>query len=106
MNRTFVAFASPYSSVTAWLTDFDQLESLRPVMVVPSHGPVGGGSLIPEQKTVMTAIQQRAIELKRQGTSADETVQIVQAEVPAKFPGWAAPARVGIIVRTAYTETP
>ena len=106
MNRTFVAFASPYSSVKAWLTDFDQLESLRPVMVVPSHGPVGEASLIAEQKTVMTAIQSRAIELKHQGKSADETVQIVQAELPGKFPGWAAPARVGIIARTAYTEAP
>jgi hypothetical protein len=27
-------------------------------------------------------------------------------ELPAKFPGWAAPARVGIIARTAYGETP
>src|SRR5258706_4651310 len=96
----------PHSSVKAWLADFDQLEPLRPVMVVPSHGPAGDASLIAEQKTVMTAIQQRAIELKRQGKSADETVQIVQAELPATFPGWAAPARVGIIARTAYTETP
>jgi glyoxylase-like metal-dependent hydrolase (beta-lactamase superfamily II) len=106
MNRTFVAFASPYSSVKAWLADFDQLEPMRPVMVVPSHGPAGDASLIAEQRTVMTAIQFRAIELKRQGKSADETVQIVQVELPAKFPGWAAPARVGIIARTAYTETP
>ena len=30
MNKTFVAFASPYSSVKAWLADFDQLEPLRP----------------------------------------------------------------------------
>jgi glyoxylase-like metal-dependent hydrolase (beta-lactamase superfamily II) len=106
MNRTFVAFASPYSSVKAWLADFDQLEPLRPVLVVPSHGPAGDASLIAEQKTVMTAIQRRAIELKGQGKSADETVQIVQAELPATFPGWGAPARVGIIARTAYTETP
>jgi glyoxylase-like metal-dependent hydrolase (beta-lactamase superfamily II) len=106
MNRTFVAFASPYSSVKAWLGDFDQLEPLGAVMVVPSHGPVGGASLIAEQRTVMTAIQQWAIELKRQGKSADEAAQIVQAELPAKYPGWAVPARVGIIARTAYTEAP
>ena len=106
MNRTFVAVASPYSSVKAWLADFDQREPLRPVMVVPSHGAAGDASLIAEQKTAMTAIQRRAIELKRQGKSADETVLIVQAELPATFPGWAAPARVGIIARTAYTETP
>src|SRR3954463_16571644 len=63
MNRTFVAFASPYSSVKAWLADFDPLEPLRPVTVVPSHGPVGDASLIAEQRTMMTAIQSRAVEL-------------------------------------------
>jgi glyoxylase-like metal-dependent hydrolase (beta-lactamase superfamily II) len=106
MNRTFVAVASPYSSVKAWLADFDQLEPLHPLRVVPSHGPVGDASLIAEQRTMMKAIQSRAIELKRQGRSADDTAQAVQAEFQTTFPGWAAPGRVGIIARTAYTEAP
>jgi glyoxylase-like metal-dependent hydrolase (beta-lactamase superfamily II) len=106
MNRTFVAFASPYSSMKAWLADFDQLTPLQPLRVVPSHGPVGDASLIAEQRTMMTAIQSRAIELKRQGRSADETAQTVQAEFQAKYPEWAVPGRVGIIARTAYGEAP
>jgi glyoxylase-like metal-dependent hydrolase (beta-lactamase superfamily II) len=106
MNRTFVAFASPYSSVKAWLADFDQLTPLQALKVVPSHGPVGDASLIAEQRTMMIAIQSRAIDLKRQGKSADEAAQTLQAEFQAKYPGWAVPARVGIIVRTAYAEAP
>jgi glyoxylase-like metal-dependent hydrolase (beta-lactamase superfamily II) len=104
MNRTFVACASPYSSVKAWLVDFDQLEPLRPVKVVPSHGPVGDASLVAEQRTMMKAIQSRALELKRQGRSADETATTVQAEFQANYPGWAAPARIGVLARTAYAE--
>ena len=50
--------------------------------------------------------QIRAIELKRQGRSADETATAVQAEFQANYPGWAAPARVGILARTAYAEGP
>ena len=106
MNRTFVAFASPYSSVKAWLADFDQLEPLAPLKVVPSHGPVGDASLIGAQRTMMKAIQARALELKRQGKSAEEAGQIVQAEFQATYPDWAAPARVAIIARTAYAEAP
>lgn len=106
MNRTFVAFASPYSSVKAWLADFDQLEPLRPVKVVPSHGPVGDASLIAEQRTMMNAIQARARQLMCQGQSADETAQTVQAELQAKNPDWAAPARVGLIARSAFAEAP
>jgi glyoxylase-like metal-dependent hydrolase (beta-lactamase superfamily II) len=106
MNRTFVACASPYSSVKAWLADFDQLEPLRPVKIVPSHGPIGAASLIAEQRTVMKAIQTRAIELKRQGRSADETATTVQAEFQKAYPEWTAPARVGVLARTAYAEGP
>jgi len=104
MNRTFVAFASPYSSVKAWLSDFDQLEPLNPLKVVPSHGPVGPAALIAEQRTMMKAIQSRAIEVKRQGKSADEAAQTVQAEFQAKYPEWTAPARLGLIARSAYAE--
>jgi glyoxylase-like metal-dependent hydrolase (beta-lactamase superfamily II) len=106
MNRAFVAFASPYSSVKAWLADFDQLEPLAPVKVVPSHGPIGDASLITAQRTMMKAIQARAVELKRQGKSAEDTGQIVQTEFQATYPGWAAPTRVAIIARTAYAEAP
>jgi glyoxylase-like metal-dependent hydrolase (beta-lactamase superfamily II) len=106
MNRTFVALASPYSSVKAWLADFDQLEPLHPLKVVPSHGRVGDASLVADQRTMMTAIQLRAVELKRQGKSADETASIIQSEFHAKYPDWAAPGRVGSIARTAYGEAP
>jgi glyoxylase-like metal-dependent hydrolase (beta-lactamase superfamily II) len=106
MNHTFVAFASPYSSVKAWLADFDQIEPLHPAKVVPSHGPVGDASLIADQRTMMSAIRSRAAELKRQGKSADETATTVQSEFQVKFPEWAAPARVGAIARNAYAEAP
>jgi len=88
----------------AWLADFDQLEPLHPVRVVPSHGPMGDASLIDEQRTMMRAIQARASELKRLGKSADETAQAVQTEFRAKYPDWSAPARLTVIARTAYAE--
>ena len=53
---------------------------------------------------MMKAIQSRAVELKRDGKSADETAQAVQAEFQAKYPDWLAPGRVGIIAKTAYQE--
>jgi hypothetical protein len=88
------------------LADFDQLEALHPAKIVPSHGPVGDASLIAEQRTVIKTIQSRAIELKRQGRSADETATTVQNEMQASYPGWTAPARIAVIARTAYAEAP
>jgi glyoxylase-like metal-dependent hydrolase (beta-lactamase superfamily II) len=106
MNHAFVAFASPYSSVKAWLADFDQLSTLGARVLVPSHGAVGDATLIEAQRTMMKAIQARAIELKRAGRSADETAQTVQGEFQAAHPDWTAPARVAAIAKTAYTEAP
>jgi hypothetical protein len=105
MNQTFVAFASPYSSVRAWLADFDQLDPLRPVRIVPSHGMMGDASLIEQQRTVMKGIQARVAELKRQGKSADETAQIVQTEFQARYSSWTAPARISAIARSAFAES-
>jgi glyoxylase-like metal-dependent hydrolase (beta-lactamase superfamily II) len=34
----FPAFASPYSSVRAWLAAMDRLEMMKPKVIVPSHG--------------------------------------------------------------------
>lgn len=65
---------------------------------------VGDASLIAEHRTTIKAIQSRAVELDRQGKSADETAQTVQAEFHAKYPEWTAPARMGLIARTAYME--
>jgi glyoxylase-like metal-dependent hydrolase (beta-lactamase superfamily II) len=106
MNHAFVAFASPYSSVKAWLVDFDQLSALGARVLVPSHGMVGDAGLIGAQRTMMKAIQSRAIELKRAGKSADETAHAVEAEFQAAHPDWTAPARVAAIAKTAYTEAP
>jgi len=39
MNHRFLSFASPSSSVAAWLRDFDELERLKPVRIVPSTAP-------------------------------------------------------------------
>src|SRR6185503_17304748 len=71
MNNSFVA-ANAGSSVKAWLAAFDAFDAMKPRTIVPAHGPVGDGTLIPAQRAVMQTIQTRARELKAQGRSADD----------------------------------
>jgi glyoxylase-like metal-dependent hydrolase (beta-lactamase superfamily II) len=106
MNHRFLAFASPYASVKTWLSDFDELEGLKPARIVPSHGTMGDASLIDEQRTVLKAIQARAVLLKHEGKSADETAKIVQEEFHTKYPDWTGPAQAGNAAKTAYNEAP
>lgn len=103
MNNSFLA-AMPVSSMDAWLKAFDAFDTMHPRVIVPSHGPIGDGSLIASNRALMRDIQSRVRELKAQGKSADEVATIVQTEFPAKHPGWPRANGLGPIARSAYAE--
>ena len=86
MNNSFLA-ATPVSSMKAWLAAFDAFDAMTPRTIVPSHGAVGGGSLIGLNRSVMLEVQTRARALKAQGRSVDEVATTVQAEEPPELRG-------------------
>jgi glyoxylase-like metal-dependent hydrolase (beta-lactamase superfamily II) len=97
------AFASPYSSIRAWLAALDRLSALKPVRVVPSHGDMGGTVLIDAYRAFLQSVQARAAALKAQGQTVDQTVDTVSKELQQKYASQA-PARIGPAVRVAYNE--
>jgi glyoxylase-like metal-dependent hydrolase (beta-lactamase superfamily II) len=97
------SFASPYSTVKHWLTSLDALEKLKPVRIVPSHGPMGDTSLIAGYRGYFKTIQERAAGLKKQGKTIDETVQLLTGEMEHKYPDR---QRLGGGIRAAYNEAP
>lgn len=103
MNRAFLA-AGESSSMRTWLDVLNQLEKLGTAKVVPSHGPMGGGAIIGEQRAVLQALQARVRELKTQGRSADEAAKALTSEFQTKYPTWTGPNRVGGAVRAFYAE--
>jgi glyoxylase-like metal-dependent hydrolase (beta-lactamase superfamily II) len=100
----FPAFASPYSSVRAWLVALDRLDALNPQVIVPSHGKLGDRGAIDKYREYLQAVQSRTRELRRQGTSIEDAAQIVQTELQARFSGMAQPARIAGAARAAYSE--
>jgi glyoxylase-like metal-dependent hydrolase (beta-lactamase superfamily II) len=102
MNRRFLGFGSPKSSVKAWLFSLDKVEPLRPVKIVPSHGEMGDGSLIELNRTYLKALQARVAELKREGKTADQVAETVTSEFRSKYPDWTGNA--GAAARIAYNE--
>jgi glyoxylase-like metal-dependent hydrolase (beta-lactamase superfamily II) len=105
MNNSFVA-ASQSSSMKAWLAALDAFEAMRPRTIVPAHGAVGDGSLIPTLRTVMQGIQARSRELKAQGKPIDEVARTVQTEFTAIYPGFARANGAAGAARAAYVEAP
>ena len=103
MNKVPVAF-SQTSSVGVWVNVLKELEPLRPIVIVPAHGPVGDGSLIAQQRSVFETLQKRVGELKTQGKTADEAATTLTAEFQSQHPDWTAANRIGGMVRSLYAE--
>src|SRR5262245_17970821 len=102
MNRRFLGFGSPRSSLQAWLNSLEKLASLRPTRIVPSHGEMGDGSLIEKNRTYLLALQTRAAEFKREGKSLEQASEMLIAEFKSKYPNWSGNA--GSAARIAYNE--
>jgi len=103
MNESFLA-AGPVSSVKTWLAAFDAFGAMKPRTIVPAHGPVGTGDLIASNRALVQGVRDRALALKAEGKSVDETATAVQTEVQAKHPGWPRANGLAALARSAYNE--
>lgn len=106
MKGLFPAFATPQSRSDTWLVGLDEMERLKPRIVVGAHSDVGDASDIDAYRGYLTALRARAAELKKDGRSADEAGKLLVDEFKAKYPGWAQPARVQAGVAAVYRELP
>jgi glyoxylase-like metal-dependent hydrolase (beta-lactamase superfamily II) len=93
------------ASAKGWIAILDQLELLKPRLIVPDHGVLGDGSLIQKEKAFLVDARTRALELKRQGTSVEDAGKTVTADLKAKYPDWEN-GNIANIVRRVYEETP
>ena len=103
MSHRFLA-AKNNSSITTWLSTLDELATLGPAKVVPSHGSIGDTTLIARDRAFLQAVQARVGELKRAGKSNDEAVATVVADIAPKYPEWGNPSGAAAAARAAYAE--
>ena len=96
------AFASPYSNVRHWLASLDRLEAFKPAIIVPSHGPVGDGSLFASgYRTYLIEVRDRTAAEKKAGRSADQATETVTAAMAERFPD---KGRLAGAIKAAYAE--
>lgn len=91
------------STFATWIASQDRFEALKPVRVVPSHGPIGDATMLATNKRFLTTVQARAAELKKAGKTADETLAALQPEFE---PMYGTSPRVAGTIRAAYAQAP
>jgi len=106
MKSLFPAFATPQSRSDTWLAALDEMERLKPRIVVGAHYDVTDASAIDAYRTVIRALRTRSAELKKEGKSADEAGKLLTDEFKAKYPDWDQPVRVQGAVAAIYRELP
>jgi glyoxylase-like metal-dependent hydrolase (beta-lactamase superfamily II) len=91
-------------SVKSWLAILDKLAPLKPRYIVPDHGELGDGSLIEKERVFIGDLQSRALELKRQGVSADDAGKQLTVEFKTKYADWPNLNPIANFVRRVYAE--
>jgi len=99
--RAQPAFASPYSSLAHWLTSLDKLAALKPTLIVPSHGPIGGAELIDGYRAYLTEVRDRTLAEKKAGKTVEQATEAVTAAMAQKYPDR---GRLAGAVKAAYAE--
>jgi len=101
----FPIMPNPDASVKGWLSILDNVEALHPKFIVPDHGAaIVDASQIGTQRAYFLALQARALELKKQGVSADDAGKTITAELKAKNPDWPNPNNVAGEVTRVYEQ--
>jgi glyoxylase-like metal-dependent hydrolase (beta-lactamase superfamily II) len=94
------------ASLKGWLVNLDSVEALHPKFIVPDHGaPIVDASQIGTQRAYFLALQARALELKKQGVSADDAGKTITAELKAKNPDWPNPNNIAGEVLRVYEQS-
>jgi glyoxylase-like metal-dependent hydrolase (beta-lactamase superfamily II) len=106
MKGLFPAFAAPQSRSDTWLASLDEMERLKPRIVVGAHYDIGTPADIDAYRGYLRALRARAAELKKDGKSAEEAGKILVEEFRAMYPDWAQPARVAAGAAAVYRELP
>ncbi|MBV9557369.1 MAG: MBL fold metallo-hydrolase [Pseudolabrys sp.] len=98
------AFASPYSNVRHWLASLDRLEAFKPAIIVPSHGPVGDGTMFASgYRTYLIEVRDRAAAEKKAGHGVEQTTEAVTSAMAGRYPD---KGRLAGAIKAAYAEAP
>jgi len=94
------------ASFKGWLVNLNAVEALHPKIIVPDHGAsVVDASQIATQRAYLQALLARAMELKKQGVSAEDAGKTITAELKAKNPDWPNPNNIAGEVLRAYEQS-
>jgi glyoxylase-like metal-dependent hydrolase (beta-lactamase superfamily II) len=87
----------------SWLAVLDKIAALDVKHVLPDHSAPGDGSLVAAERAFIADLRTRALDLKKQGLSAEDAATRLGPELKTKYSDWPNMNVTGF-VRSVYAE--
>jgi len=94
-NKTAPNIYGDGGTPSSWLAVVNKIEDLHVQHVVPDHSAPGDGSMVTQEKALISELRAKALALKKQGVSADEAGKQISAEMKMN---------VAPFVKSVYSE--
>jgi glyoxylase-like metal-dependent hydrolase (beta-lactamase superfamily II) len=102
-NKTMPNIFGDGGTPATWLAVLDKVDALNAAHVLPDHSAPGDGSLVSEERSLISGIRTRALALKGQGVSAEDAGKQITAELKTQHPDWPNTNATGF-VKSVYAE--
>jgi len=102
-NKVAPNIAADGGTPASWIAVLDQIERLGALHVLPDHSAPGDGSLVSEERRFISDLRTRALELKRQGVTAEDAGGRLTTELKTKYAGWPI-NNLNNFVKSVYAE--
>jgi len=86
-------------SAVRWCEALADMEAMRPAVVVPGHGELGGVEILQEVRRYLEEIARRVAVLHGQGVGTEAMVEQITTQMTSDHPDWDAPEWIGFAVR-------
>lgn len=108
-NRFFPIFPffPPYDTDVDggnWIAVLAELQRLGAKIVVPGHGEVGDAGLIATTREYLSLLQAETTRLADEGHDAEAIIAILEPQLRARYPDWAAAEWVASGVRSFFAQ--
>jgi len=102
-NKTMPNIFGDGGTPASWLAVLGKVATLNAEHVLPDHSAPGDGSLVADERALISEICTRALALKSQGLSDDDAGKQISAELKTQHPDWSNTNAAGF-VKSVYAE--
>jgi len=89
------------ATISHWMQSLDKLDAMKPVQVVPSHGPRGNSGIIMGYRIYFMQVRNRVSALKGARRTLEQVTEQVTIEMASQYPD---KQRLAGAIRAAYAE--